>query len=151
MSNRRTRRPELVLPGRPDSSTLDASPSAVSLSLLPPTLGPLQPPLQGLDLLPAPRHLFQKTVLHQPGDLIHGSLEDRFHDARELGLKCHDRLSHDANYVSSLRPVVSVSSEEKATSGLHLPLRSTANVALCKLRCTRFYSQRMRRYTRRLN
>lgn len=149
LADTRTRRPELVLPGRPDSSTLDASPPAVSLSFLPPTLGPLQSPLQGLHLFPAPSHLFQKTVFHKPGDLIHCSLEDRFHDARELGLKRHYRLSHDANQVSSLRPVFSVSSQEKATSGLHLCLRRTANVALCKLRYTRFYFQRMRRYTRR--
>ena len=45
-------------------------------------------------LLPAAGNLLKEAVLHQTGDLVHGSLEDRLHHARELGLERDDRLGH---------------------------------------------------------
>lgn len=89
----------LILTGNPDPSAVYTFRPSLSFSFFTSTLGPLQSPFQRLDLLPASSHLFQKAVLDKPGDLEHGSLEDRFHDPRELGLKRNYSLSHDDNYV----------------------------------------------------
>ena len=77
-----------------DSPAVHTPPSPVPLSLLASTLGPPESPLQGLHLLPAPGHLLQEAVLHQPGDLVHGSLEHGLHNTGQLGLKRYYGLSH---------------------------------------------------------
>lgn len=122
-----TCRSGLFLTGHPDSSAVHASPPPVSLSFLAPTFGPPQSPLQGLDLLPAPCHLFQKTVLHQPGDLIHGGLEDRFHDTRKLGLKRYYSPSHYTNNVWWRWPVF-------IFSNLHFKRRQICSLFTCSYR-----------------
>lgn len=97
--DRLTCRSGIHLTGRPDSSAVKTSPPPVSLSFSPSNLRQLESPPQGLDLLSAPRYLVQKTVLHQPGDLIHGSFKYRFHDTRKLGLKRYYSFGHYAKYV----------------------------------------------------
>ena len=98
-----TCRSGFFLTGQPGSPAVRTPPPrSVPLSLLPSSLGPLQPSLQGLHLLPAPRHLLQKAVLHQPGDFVHGSFEDRLHDPGELGLKRYDSLGHGATSVRTV-------------------------------------------------
>lgn len=95
-----TCRSGFLLTGQPGAPAVwTPPPRSVPLSLLPSSLGPLQPSLQGLHLLPAPRHLLQKAVLHQPGDLIHGSFEDRLHDPGELRLKRYYSIGHCASSV----------------------------------------------------
>lgn len=95
-----TCRSGFVLIGHTDSSTVGASPPPVSFSFFTSTLRPLQSPLQRFNLLPAPCYLFQKTIFNQPCDLVHGSLEDRFHDTGKLGLKRYYGLSH---YIATVR------------------------------------------------
>lgn len=92
----------LVLTGHPVSAALAASARPVALSFFASGLWPLQSPLQGFNLLPAPCHLLHKTILHQSGNLIHGSFEDRFHNSRKLGLKRYYCLGHYTNDVWEL-------------------------------------------------
>lgn len=61
------------------------------LSLLQLALRKLQPAQEQFNLLLAPSHFLHEAVLHQPGDLNHGRLENRLHDDGELRLEGDDQ------------------------------------------------------------